>query len=163
MCGYTAQVSAAVLTSAVLLGSADTGDTMEDAVIYSVLCLPLIFCCQSSVGDIERQQPEWINRDECAFSFYVFTHPHLCASQEPVHQWSITVIKGNAHTLEHLRVHIQHLSEFQGSCVNVTDECKKTRLHIKVHHHKPPKPHSCALTDFTSHWNYTGRTDPFFF
>lgn len=58
MCGYTAQVSAAVLTSAVLLGSADAGDTMEDAVIYSVLCLPLIFCCQSSVGDIERQQPE---------------------------------------------------------------------------------------------------------
>lgn len=49
MCDYMAQVSAAMLNSAAHLGSADTGDTLEDAVIYSVLCLPLIFCCQSSV------------------------------------------------------------------------------------------------------------------
>lgn len=58
MCGYTAQVWASMLTPAAQLGLADTGDTMEDAVIYSVWCLPLIFCCQSSVCDIERRQPE---------------------------------------------------------------------------------------------------------
>lgn len=58
MCGNMAQVWPAMLTPAAQLGSADTGDTMEDAVIYSVWYLPLIFCCQSSVCYIERRQPE---------------------------------------------------------------------------------------------------------